>query len=227
MLENVGSGMGIHVGVVVVIGVQFHVVVVCQTVVVVLGFVVVVAVGMVVVVGTLVVVVEASVVVVEESVVVVETSVDVVVESGVVVVEDTSIVVAVSSACAGVAATDQKKAAPRKIATTSAAGKRIAKADGTGIRPDMRLRAGAGMGGLPSRIHRRLNRCSRPMNPNTTFPRFLSLYRQRLAKTFVFRRPTGAVRRSHVAEAAPLYPWAGIGMHRLHSAGTPARPSRS
>lgn len=122
----------------------------------------------VVVVGIAVVVVEVSVVVVDVSEV--ELSV-VVVEVSVLAVEGVSIVVGVSSACAGAGVTCKNMPTPSTNAKMSMAGERSANGAEGGTQPGMPLPAGAGGEGLPKRINRRLKRCSRPISPNTTFPR--------------------------------------------------------
>lgn len=162
-----------------------------------LHVVVVVSLAVVVVVGFAVVVVEDAVVVVVASVeVVVEASVVVVVEVSVVVVEGASVVVVVSTARAGAAATHQNMPTPSTSAKMSMAGERRV----SGVGRARRLRADAARLGLPRRIRRRLKRCSRPISPNTTLPRFLPLYRQGDAKTFAIpaaqRRKKHAVRHS-------------------------------
>jgi hypothetical protein len=128
----------------------------------------------------------AVVVVVDVSVLVVE-SVDVVEsveEVGVsveLVVEGVSIVVDVSSACTGAVVTHKNRPTLSASANTSRAGVRRTDGIGTGTP----LQAAAGGEGLPRRINRRLRLCSGPISANTTFPRFLSCYRQGGAWTFV------------------------------------------
>ena len=139
-----------------------------------------------------VVVVGRAVVVVEDTVVVVES---------VVVVADTSVVVVVSSACAGVAATHQKTPIPSTSAKMSIAGKGRANGVGRGTR----LRAGAGREGIPRRIHRGLKRFSRPISPNTTFPRLLPLYRQGAGNTYAIPS-VRASQKAPVPTAPPFGP---------------------